>query len=98
VYEVRKLEEQTVKLDDHAFTGELVSTFGRGAPLGARSVTTTRFALTAPTWSLADATTGTVVGTTGTYHEAIVARRAAVAADPAARSAVRVAPTHAVMP
>jgi hypothetical protein len=99
VYEVKKLEEeQTVKLDDHAFTGELTSALGRGRPLGTRTVSTTRFTLAAPTWSLADATTGTAVGVTGTYHEAIVARRAALAADPAARSAVRVAPTHAVMP
>ena len=99
VYEVRKLEEEeTVKLDDHAFTGELASVLGRGRPLGTRSVSTTRFTLTAPTWSLADATTGKVAGMTGTYHEAIVARRAAVATDPVARSAVRVAPTHVVMP
>lgn len=97
-HEVKVLEEdETVEIGLAPFSGELVATLGHGAALGARAVSSPRFAVGSPTWSLADATTGTAAGAAGTYHDALVARRGAIAADPTARAALRLAPTHAVL-
>jgi hypothetical protein len=96
--EVKILEEQTtVDLGIQVFRGDLVVRYGTGPVLGTRSVSSTRFTVGSPTYSLVDATTGSAAGPTGSYHDALVARHAAIAADPAARAAVRVAPTHAVL-
>jgi hypothetical protein len=97
-HEVRILDDgQSIVAASVTFSGTLVASLGRGPAVGARTVSSRRFTLGEPTFSLVDATTGAAAGATGTYHDAVVARRGALAADPAARGALRVAPTHAVM-
>jgi hypothetical protein len=98
-HEVRVLDDgESIDADPVTFSGTLSSSLGRGPAGGARSASSRRFTLGEPAFSLVDANTGAAAGATGTYHEAVVARRGAIAADPAARGALRVAPTHAVMP
>jgi hypothetical protein len=61
-------------------------------------VTSPSFGVRTAPWAPADATTGTAAGSAGTYREALAAVAAAVAADPGARGALRIAPGHSLFP
>jgi hypothetical protein len=102
-YEVRILDEdRTVDLGVQPMLGALgqaLVTLGLD-PAGkrrSRTVTSTTFAVGEPTWRLADATTAISTGGSGSYREALAARRASVAADPGAGAATRIAPGYATL-
>jgi hypothetical protein len=67
----------------------------RGLP--ARTATSTRFTIESPSWTLTHGVTGAPVGAAGTYRAALDSLHSTVDADPTARAAQRVAPTHAVL-
>ena len=92
-YEVRILDaDQTRSLG--VLPGRLT---GIVAPPRGRAVTSPRFSVEEAAWTTADAVSGRASGAAGRYKAVVDELHAAVASDPAARAALRVAPAHAVL-
>jgi hypothetical protein len=103
-YEVKILDEDKTREQplgqlaaplDRVTAPLTLDTTRRGLP--GRNATSTHFTIEQPSWTIANATTGTAITTTGTYRDTLNTLHTTTATDPTTRATQRLAPTHTVL-